>query len=203
MNKIAMCFIVALLATFASAKQYSKLSIVSYAKERGCWTNLKNWIQSADLWDEWDCCSYLSDDYPQYAIITNAIISAGVCSSDDFNYILSNSVDTAVADSLIKRIYDTDVKTSSGRTRWHGKVVSTVVDDTNTLTKVTTYEDGTKFVDLVKKSTLANRVIENNKRLPKPVMTNGIPSRLVNARLKFQQNNNTVSNVTVTLKAGQ
>lgn len=203
MNKIAMCFIVSIFASFASAKQYSKLSIVSHAKERGCWTNIKAWIQNADLWDEWDCCSYLADDYPQYAIITNAIISSGVCSAEDFNYILSNSVDTAVADSLIKRIYDSDVKTSSGRTKWHGKVVSTVVDDTNTLTKVTRYEDGTEFVDLVKTSTLADRVIENNKKLPKPVMTNGIPTRLANARIKFQENNNAVSNVTVTLKAGQ
>jgi len=104
---------------------------------------------------------------------------------------------------LMEAKYNRDVSTASGRIAWHGKKVGEAVD-TNTLTKVTYYEDGTTFTDAAKitKASDATSVREANAKLPKPVMTNGIPARLAAARLRQRENETTVSNVTVNVMAG-
>lgn len=103
---------------------------------------------------------------------------------------------------LMEAKYNRDVATKSGRTAWHGRVVREAVD-TNTLTRVTVYEDGTSFTDPAKVITAKQSVLKANERLPKAVMTNGIPARLAAARIRQAQNAETVSNVTVTVTAGR
>jgi len=183
------------------ATQYSKLSVITIAKQRGCWASLKAFIADADLKDEWDCCQYLSDDYPQFPAATNALVSSGVCTDEDVLFILTNSVDSAVGDACVRRVYDNDMKSSSGRVKWHGKMVRQVVD-TNTLTSVKIYEDGTAFTDRAKVRTPLDSARAATAKLPNPVMTNGVPARLAAARLRQRENETSVSNVTVNITAG-
>lgn len=200
MNKL---LLIAILCAFscvsASATQYSKLSIITNAKQRGCWATLKSFIENADLKDEWDCCQYISDGYHQFALVTNALVTSGASTAEDVTYILTNSVDTAVDDVFLRRIYDNDMKSSSGRTRWHGKRLREVVD-TNRMTWVTFYEDGTSFSDHAKIITPSDSVRKANAKLSSAYLTNGIPKRLVTARLRRQSES--VSNVTVFVRSG-
>jgi len=203
MNKL---FAIAILCAFScesvSATQYSKLSVITCAKQRGCWASLKAFISNADLKDEWDCCQYLSDNYPQFASLTNAIVTSGAATPEDVAYILTNSVDVAVADAFLRRVYDTDMNSSIGRSKWHGRKLREVVD-TNSMTKVSFYEDGSFFADKAKITTPIDSVRKSNAMLPRTSMTNGIPARLAAARIRRQKESEAgVSNVTVSVRAG-
>lgn len=129
----------------ASATQYSKLAIITAAKSAGKWDGLKAWIQKAGYYDEWLVASYLSDEYPQYSAITNAIVSAGVATSAELAGILQASKDTAIPDTVLNARYSRDVASESGRVSWHGKRVGGPVEDMQRQVQVYTYEDGTKF----------------------------------------------------------
>ena len=129
----------------AEATQYSKLAIITAAKSVGRWDSLKAWIQKSGYYDEWLVASYLSDDYPQYPAITNAIVSADVCSAQELAAILTASKDTAIPDTLLNGRYKRDVESESGRVSWHGKRVGGPVEDMARLVQIYTYEDGTKF----------------------------------------------------------
>lgn len=187
----------------ASATQYSKLAVITAAKSRGCWNGIKAFISDHDLKDEWDSCQYLSDAYPAFATVTNALVETGLATAEDVAFVLSQSKDTALEDDLLTRLYAREVSTSTGRSRWHGRKVREVVN-TNTLTKVSYYEDGTTFTDEAKitRSSDTSSVQAANAKLPRPVMTNGIPARLAAARLRQSENETTVSNVTVNITAG-
>ena len=125
----------------AGATQYSKLALITAAKQAGRWDALKAWIASAGLQDEFQNCVYLSDEYPQFAAITNAIVSSGAATSQEVAAILSASKDPAVADALLRRVYDKDMGSPDGRVKWHGAVTNTVFD-TNALVKVQYHADG-------------------------------------------------------------
>ena len=128
-----------------SATQYSKLSIITAAKAAGKWNALKAWIQQAGYYDEWLVASYLSDEYEQYPAITNAIVSAGVCTAQELAAMLTASKDTAIPDTLLNGRYKRDVASETGRVSWHGKRVGGPVEDMERLVQIYTYEDGTKF----------------------------------------------------------
>lgn len=98
--------------------------------------------------------------------------------------------------------YDRDMKSQSGRSAWHGKLVRSEIY-TNELCKVEVYSnevDGivwryrTPFVPV--------NVKASNAKLPKPVMTNGIPAKLAAARLRRQAEKQGASNVVETVTAG-
>ena len=127
----------------ASAAHYSKLGIITASKQLGRWPALKAWIAEAGYSDEWDAASFLSDDYPQFAAITNSICATGIASSEEVAAILSASIDTA-PDALLVALYDREIKTEAGRVKWHGKRTA-YREDTNTLTVVTTYADGWQY----------------------------------------------------------
>lgn len=129
----------------AGATQYSKLAIITAAKSAGKWDGLKSWIQQAGYYDEWLVASYLSDEYPQYPAITNAIVSAGVATADELAAILKASKDTAIPDVVLNRRYARDVASEGGRVSWHGKRVGGQVEDMERQVQIYTYEDGTKF----------------------------------------------------------
>ena len=133
-------------ALCGSATQYSCLSIITAAKQAGKWEPLKAWIVTAGLKDEWDKCSYLSDTYPQYVQITNALVSAGIVTDAEIRTILAASRDTAIPDDMIIRVVSNECATAQGRIKWHGKNVI----DTNALTRTQTHEDGCVFVERFK-----------------------------------------------------
>ena len=141
MKKFMFVVSVCLAAMLAEATQYSKLALITAAKQAGRWDALKAWIASAELQDEFQNCVYLSDEYPQFAAITNAIVSSGAATSQEVAAILSASQDPAVADALLRRVYDKDMGSPNGRVKWHGAVTNTVFD-TNALVKVQYHADG-------------------------------------------------------------
>jgi len=128
----------------ACATQYSKLGLITATKAAGKWDAIKSWIESSGYGDEWAACSYLSDDYPQFAAITNSVVTTGIATAEEVAAILSAARDTALPDALMVSRYRRDVAKEAGRVAWHGARVS-LVEDTNTLTVVSTYADGTKF----------------------------------------------------------
>ena len=130
--------------------------------------------------------------------MVNAIISEVVTVIEDEGW---TATDVADAIRSLRGLYLRDNSTKEGRARWHGKVISTSVD-TNTLVRTTVHEDGEVFEDEANVITPAASVAAYNARLPPPVMTNGIPARLANARLRQRENSTTTNEVTVTLKAG-
>lgn len=146
MKKIVFVVSVCLASMFAGATQYSKLALITAAKQAGRWADLKGWIVSAGLMDEFQNCVYLSDEYPQFTTITNAIVAAGAASSSEISAILKASNDPAVADHLLRRAYDSDMGSESGRKRWHGAVTNTVFD-TNALVKVQIHADGYRHTE--------------------------------------------------------
>lgn len=131
--------------TAAHAAQYSKLGIITAAKERGKWPALKAWIAQVGYEDEWQAASFFSDSYPQFAAITNSICATGIASSEEVAAILSASIDTA-PDALLVALYDREIKTESGRVKWHGRRTG-YNEDTNTLTVVSTYADGWSYTE--------------------------------------------------------
>ena len=140
MKKLMLCALT--FAAFSlSAVQYSKLALIMAAKSTGKWGDVKSFIASVGLMDEWHACDYLSDDFPQFAEITNAVVSSGLATAAEVSALLEAARDPAVSDALIGRVYSADMAKADGRVRWHGKVVSTVFD-TNKLEKVQTHEDG-------------------------------------------------------------
>lgn len=141
MKKLVFVVSVCLAVMLAEATQYSKLALITAAKQAGRWDALKAWIASAGLHDEFQNCVYLSDEYPQFAAITNAIVSSGAATSQEVAAILSESKDPAVPDALLRRVYDKDMGSPNGRVKWHGAVTNTVFD-TNALVKVQYHADG-------------------------------------------------------------
>lgn len=145
MKKLMIAVALSAAVFHASATQYSKLAIITAAKSAGKWDGLKAWIQKAGYYDEWLVASYLSDEYPQYPAITNAIVSAGVATSAELAGILQASKDTAIPDVVLNARYSRDVASESGRVSWHGKRVGGPVEDMERQVQIYTYEDGTKF----------------------------------------------------------
>lgn len=85
----------------------------------------------------------------------------------------------------LDRLYQNEMRSPDGRVRWHGKMVSQVVD-TNAWTTTYVYEDGERLTFPANKPTPHQAVTNANVRLPRPVMTNGIPAKLAAARLTRQ-----------------
>lgn len=144
MNKIVALCGIAICALCAEATQYSKLSLITAAKRSGRWDAIKAFIERSGYAEEWAACSYLSDDYPQFPAITNAVVSAGLGTADEIAALLAASVDTALPDSLVVPMYHREMSNEAGRVRWHGKVARTHFD-TNALVKTTLYADGWEF----------------------------------------------------------
>lgn len=99
--------------------------------------------------------------------------------------------------------YDRDMKSQSGRSAWHGKLIRTEIY-TNELCKVEVYSNEVDGVVWRYRTPFKPVSVKSvNAKLPRPVMTNGIPAKLAAARLRRQAEiDQGVSNVTVTVKAG-
>ena len=58
--------------------RYSKLKLITAAKAAGKWAEVKAFIKSADMEDEWNACQFIASSHPAYIAATNAVISAGI-----------------------------------------------------------------------------------------------------------------------------
>lgn len=184
----------------APAAEYTKIGIVSAAKAAGKWDALKAWIEEAGLADEWAAAAYIPSDHPSFAAITNSVVATGMASAEEVAAILEAALDDTVTDAALLRIRERDCTTSSGRVKWHGDVVSQVID-TNAEKKVTTYADGWQWTE---------RFRPPSPVTPKPpvMAKTGIPAALAAARARREAeraaavtNNMTVTPDTVPLSA--
>ena len=151
MKKLAVIALMAELcsAYSAPAAQYSKLGIITAAKEAGRWDMLKTWIAASGYQDEWQAAAYFSDQYPAFAQITNAVVASGVATPAEIEAILSAARDTA-PDALLSAVYAAEMKTAQGRAKWHGgqPVSSFVTNETTRLIeRIDRYPDGWEWID--------------------------------------------------------
>lgn len=149
MKKLATIVLAAALCSALFATQYSKLGIITAAKSAGKWDVLKSWIATAGYTDEWQAAAFFSDQYPQFAQITNAVVASGVATAQEVEAILAAARDTA-PDALLAAAYAHDMKTSAGRARWHGgNPVSEyrTNETTRIIERADIYPDGWEFVD--------------------------------------------------------
>lgn len=152
--KALIALIALIAATSMSAAQYSKLGIITAAKQAGKWPALKAWIAASGYEDEWQAAAFFSDDYPAFAAITNTVIATGIATGEEVAAILSAAQDKA-PDALLSVVYNRDVQTETGRVKWHGKrmgqyVIETVEDGTSL---VELYEDGFVWTNAAKRVT--------------------------------------------------
>lgn len=103
----------------AHAAQYSKLGIITAAKQLGKWEALKAYITAAGYEDEWAACAFLSDEYPTFAAITNAVCATGMATPEEVAAILAAAEDKA-PDALLPVFYTREMQSGSGRVKWHG-----------------------------------------------------------------------------------
>ena len=77
----------------AARNRYSKLKIVVAAKEAGKWDALKAGIAAADLADEWNACQYIEDGDPSFVSATNAVVAAGIATTEEIAAFLVKAID--------------------------------------------------------------------------------------------------------------
>ena len=131
----------------ASAAQYSKLAIVTTAKQAGKWELVKSWINEAGLADEWQAAAYFSDDYPLFADITNRVVTSGVATKAEIDAFLAAARDNS-PDALVRNAYAEDMKRESGRAKWHGGKPAYAYSTNETeraIYRIETYPDGYTF----------------------------------------------------------
>ena len=73
--------------------RYSKLKLIVAAKAAGKWVDVKSFIEANDMLDEWNACQYITSDYPAFITATNAIVSAGIATSDQIAVFLKLAED--------------------------------------------------------------------------------------------------------------
>ena len=108
--------------------------------------------------------------------------------------------DLQAALGLLNRKYHRDVKTEKGRVAWHGKKVG-YHENTNTLTVVTTYADGTKFTDpvTVKKPASLESRMAAAKAMKSKRRAETMPPGLAATAAKREESAATTNEVTVTV----
>ena len=149
MKKLATIVLAAALCSALFAAQYSKLGIITAAKSAGKWDVLKSWIATAGYTDEWQAAAFFSDQYPQFAQITNAVVASGVATAQEVEAILDAARDTA-PDALLSAAYSHDMQSTVGRARWHGGVPAheyRTNETTRIIERVDIYPDGWEYVN--------------------------------------------------------
>lgn len=144
-NKTALAAVLAAVlaagSLWAGATQYSKLAIITAARQAGKWQALRTLIADSGLEDEWQAAAYVSDAHPAFVAATNAVVAAGIATAEEVDALLAASRDFAVPDELFAAFYARAMSNASERVNWHGKVVTNRFD-TAARTKTTTYADG-------------------------------------------------------------
>ena len=149
MKKRAIIVLTAALSSALFAAQYAKLGIITAAKSAGKWDVLKSWIATAGYTDEWQAAAFFSDQYPQFAQITNAVVASGVATAQEVESILAVARDTA-PDALLSIAYAHDMQSSGGRARWHGGnpvQEFRTNETTRIIERADIYPDGWEYID--------------------------------------------------------
>ena len=115
--------------------------------------------------------------------------------------ILDAAKKLALQKQLAEAALEDALSTEEGRLEWHGAYVGQTVDLASQ-TATFTHADGTTYSVKFAAPNLTASVAAANKRLPAAPMTNGIPQKLVAARLRrYQEIVDSPSNVTMRVTA--
>lgn len=109
--------------------------------------------------------------------------------------------DLVAALGLMNRKYHRDCRTTSGRASYHGNLVKEIIDE-DAETKTQVYEDGTTFTATFRVVKPAEAVAEANKNLATTI-TNGVPVKLAEARLRRVEEIATTNIVNVEIRSGE
>ena len=129
-----------------------------------------------------------------------------LASADNYALLTSTSLldatkKLALQKQLAEAALEDALATEEGRLKWHGAYVGQTVDLASQ-TATFTHADGTTYTVAFAAPNLSASVAAANKRLPAAPMTNGIPAKLVAARLRrWQEKVDSPSNVTVRVTA--
>ena len=104
-------------AVAAGATQYSKLGIITAAKQAGKWDTVKSFIAANGLEDEWIAANYISDAHPAFVAATNAVVASGLATSSEVAAFLVASKDTALPDDTLMQFYVREIGRASCRAR--------------------------------------------------------------------------------------
>lgn len=96
---------------------------------------------------------------------------------------------------IIKK-YHSDMSNDSGRVKWHGKIVQQKIL-TNELRRIDTHDSGFVFTNKWVDSYKYKAAQYKKKTQIQPPMTNGVPTKLAEARMRRYREKTTNSNVTI------
>ncbi len=140
---IALLLIAASLAANAAPARYSKLGIVTAARQMGRLEAMNQFIQQAGYWDEWLACQVFSDDYAGFSTITNAVVASGLATGAEIAGILESA--RIVNDSARIEALIAVVEGDKGlRERFHGGRIGQYIltNEVGRTIRVDLYMDG-------------------------------------------------------------
>ena len=77
----------------ARPKKLSKLKLIYVLKDCGKWNDVKLFISSQNLEDEWNACQFVTTDFPLFISATNTIIQTEMATEKQVQDVIERSVD--------------------------------------------------------------------------------------------------------------
>lgn len=112
-----------------------------------------------------------------------------------------NAKRLALLEEIAAAAIEDEMETEAGRLKWHGPIVSEVID-MDALEATFNHADGYKFAVKFAKPNIVAQIEKANAKLPKPPMLRGIPAALAKAReTRYAQKTNGVATVSVEVNA--
>ena len=129
----------------AAPTHYSKLGIVTAARQMGKLGEMNAWIKAAGYWDEWLACQVFRDDYPGFADITNAIAWSGLATGAEIAAVLEAAKVESETDRL-RALVESD---KGLRERYHGGRIGQYIltNETGRIIRVDLYADGNAWTN--------------------------------------------------------
>ncbi|MBQ9740931.1 MAG: hypothetical protein IJV91_08345 [Kiritimatiellae bacterium] len=151
----------------------------------------------------------VADPCPMCPQSTNGWYSAGPCPHMFTGRVTKATVHaTPSADFLLTHLarqYSNDMRTVTGRVKWHGKPVRQEIDATNRMCKIERYADGTVHVEPFRppkpRGVVTNKAAIAARRAAIQARRNVLPG-LKDAQLKAHDAKHSQSNVTVNINIG-
>lgn len=72
---------------------YSKLKLITNLKAVGKWKAVKEQLEAADVMDEWNASMFVLDTHPFFIAATNNAVQKGVCTVEQIEALLKDSID--------------------------------------------------------------------------------------------------------------
>lgn len=116
--------------------------------------------------------------------------------SGAFSFAITEDEIMALYKKQVVEKYNADMKSDYGRVKWYGKIEKSIIL-TNELRRIDIHSSGAVFTNnAINAYGFFARKYQKKTQIP-PAMTNGIPKKLAEARIRRWREKNIVSNVTI------